>query len=265
MWPGTGPAIAGLAGGGYEVAFEANSGSLWTVGSAGNVSWRLGMWPATSPAIAGLTSGGYEAAFQANSGSLWRVGSAGNSQWPLGMLPHTSPSIVGLPQTLRLRIIQAAQAQVGYQDNPAGTFCNYFTAYWGAGSPCGNGNNSEEWCADFVAWVWRVAGTGISYGFRAGELNGSAASVYQWAVRHGTWHPAGSHYLPQWGDIAVYGLNPSGTAADHVGIVTNMAPGNAGPDVVNGDWWSSNNGGVVAESDQTSADGIDALSGYASP
>jgi hypothetical protein len=223
------------------------------------------MWPGSSPAIAGLTSGGYEAAFEANTSRLWMAGSAGKYQWRLGMLPNTSPGIVGLPQTLRLRIIQAAQAQVGYQDNPAGTFCNSFTAYWGAGAPCGNGNSSEEWCADFVAWAWRVGGTGVSYGFRAGELNGSAASVYQWAVRHGAWHPAGRGYLPQWGDIAVYGLDPSGTAADHVAIVTNVAPGNAGPDVVNGDWWSSNNGGVVAVSDQTSSDGVDTLSGYASP
>jgi hypothetical protein len=63
----------------------------------------------------------------------------------------------------------------------------------------------------------------------------------------------------------VYGLNTSGTFADHVAIVTNVAPGNAGPDVVNGDWWSSNNGGVVAETNETTATGTDSLSGYASP
>jgi hypothetical protein len=144
-----------------------------------------------------LPSGGYEVAFEANNSWSWRDGSAGNSHWPLGMLPHTSPSIVGLPQTLRLRIIQAAQSAVGYQDNPVGAYCNYFTAYWGAGTRCGNGNNSEKWCADFVAWVWRVAGMSVPYGFKAGELNGAAASVFQWAVRHGTWHPAGGSYSPQ--------------------------------------------------------------------
>ena len=58
------------------MAFEANSGLLWTVGSGGNVSWRLGMWPGTGPAIAGLAGGGYEVAFEANSGLLWTVGSA---------------------------------------------------------------------------------------------------------------------------------------------------------------------------------------------
>ena len=34
MMTGTSPAITGAAGGGYEVAFQANTGNLWTVGSA---------------------------------------------------------------------------------------------------------------------------------------------------------------------------------------------------------------------------------------
>jgi hypothetical protein len=265
MAAGTSPAIAALVGGGYEVAFEANTGALWTVGGAGDANWRLGMAAGTSPAIAALVGGGYEVAFEANTEELWTVGGAGDENWKLGMLQHASPSIVGVPETLRLRIIQAAQRQVGYQDNPAGTYCNYFTAYWGAGTACGNGDRSEEWCADFAAWVWRVAGVQVRYGSEVGELNGGAASFYQLSVRSGTWHPAGRGYLPQWGDMAVYGLNSSGTFADHVAVVTNFAPGNAGPNVVNGDWWSSNNGAVVAATDQTTANGTDTLSGYASP
>jgi hypothetical protein len=265
MRPGTAPAITALAGGGYEVAFEANTGSLWTVGTAGSGNWSLGMWPKTGPAISGLAGGGYEVAFEANTGSLWTVGTAGFWNWKLGMQPGTSPSIVGLPETLRLRIIQVAQAQVSYQDNPVGTFCNYYTAYWGAGTPCGNGNNSEAWCADFAAWVWLAAGVPVPYGSGAGDLNGAAASFYRWAAINGTWHPAGSGYVPQWGDIAVYGLNSSGTFADHVAVVTNFEPNSQGPDVVNGDWWSATNGGVVAATDETTANGTDTLSGYASP
>ena len=265
MRPGTSPAIAALAGGGYEVAFQANTGRLWTVGSAGDKDWGLGMSPGTSPAIAGLVGVGYEVAFQANNGLLWTVGSEDDMDWKLGMLQHTSPSIVGIPETLRLRIIQNAQHEVGYQDDPVGTFCNYFTAYWGAGTSCGNGNRSEEWCADFAAWAWHVAGAQVAYGYKVGELNASAASFYQWSARSGTWHAAGSGYLPQWGDAAVYGLNASGTYADHVAVVTNFEPGNTGPDVVNGDWWSSTNGGVVVATDQTTATGSDTLSGYAAP
>ena len=72
-------------GGGFEAAFQANTGSLWTVGSAGNQDWKLGMMSGTSPSITALPGGGFEAAFQANTGSLWTVGSAGNQDWKLGM------------------------------------------------------------------------------------------------------------------------------------------------------------------------------------
>ncbi len=57
MASGTSPAITALAGGGYEVALQANSGSLWTVGNGGGSDrfgdWRLGMASGTSPAITG--------------------------------------------------------------------------------------------------------------------------------------------------------------------------------------------------------------------
>jgi hypothetical protein len=52
------PTVSGaplpLPGGGYEVAFQANTSHLWTVGSASNGDWNLGMMAGTSPSIAGL-------------------------------------------------------------------------------------------------------------------------------------------------------------------------------------------------------------------
>ena len=90
-------ATAAASSSGYEVAFQANSGNLWTVGSAGNAAWPLGMMANTASSIASLAGGGQEAAFQANTGNLWTVGSAGNAAWPLGMMPGTSPSITALP------------------------------------------------------------------------------------------------------------------------------------------------------------------------
>jgi hypothetical protein len=98
-----------------------------------------------------------------------------------------------------------------------------------------------------------------------GDIDGAAASFCQWGVAHGTWHAAGSGYTPQPGDAVVYGLNSAGTYADHVAIVTSHTAGEAGPNVVNGDWWVSGNGGVVAATDQTTATGTDGVSGYASP
>ncbi len=79
-----------------ETAFQANTGSLWTTGSADTTNWGLGMRDGTSPSIAALSKGGYEVAFQANTTALWTVGTAGNRDWSLGMMPGTSPSITGL-------------------------------------------------------------------------------------------------------------------------------------------------------------------------
>ena len=96
MTAGTSPAIAALAGGGYQMAFQANTGELIRFGAAGNVNERQGMAPGTSPAIAGLAGGGYEMAFQANTGQLIRFGTAGNVNEHQGMAPGTSPAIAGL-------------------------------------------------------------------------------------------------------------------------------------------------------------------------
>jgi hypothetical protein len=75
--------------------------------------------------------------------------------------------------------------------------------------------------------------------FDSGDISGASASFYQWGAANGTCHAAGSGYPPQPGDVVIYGLNSAGTNADRVAIVTSYSSGAAGPDVVNGDWWSS--------------------------
>jgi hypothetical protein len=81
-----------MANGWYEVAFQANTGSLWTVGAESPGAWNLGMKTNTSPAITSLGSS-YEVAFQANTGSLWTVGGATKGAWNLGMMAGTNPAI----------------------------------------------------------------------------------------------------------------------------------------------------------------------------
>jgi len=108
----------------------------------------------------------------------------------------------------RASIVSFAQGQVGYSTDPAGTYCNKFSAYWYAGSShCGNSNRDEQWCAVFAAWAWRLAGVPLVYQFINGDLNSSSASFYERGFRHHTWHRVGSGYIPQPGDEAVYGLN----------------------------------------------------------
>jgi hypothetical protein len=274
MSPGTSPSLAVQPNGTYKVVFQANNNLLAGYNSSGsNFTTTAGMKPGTSPTIAAKPDGTYEMAIEANTSDLATIhlgtGYTVNTT-TLGMNAGTSPS-VAIPAptpstgTLGAQIVSYAESKVGYQDSPSGTFCNAFSAYWGAGSDCGNGNFAEEWCADFAAWAWRLGGVSFTYGFGSGDINAGSASFYQWGVANGTWHAAGSGYTPQPGDAVIYGLNSAGTSADHVAIVTSYTAGAAGPNVVNGDWWVSGNGAVVAATDQTTATGTDSISGYVTP
>jgi CHAP domain len=171
---------------------------------------------------------------------------------------------------LRARIVAEAQGQVGYQTDPSDTYCNKFSAFWVAGvDDCGgNGNLDEEWCADFAAWVWKEAGAEVSYQLAPGYLNGNSASFYVWGTEHGTWHPVGSGYAPQPGDVAVYGLDTSAVTAVHVAVVIGTTGNDASPDVINGDGDRTGYSVVEVGDNQAFADvkGKGApLSGYVSP
>ncbi len=170
---------------------------------------------------------------------------------------------------LRARIVAIAEGQVGYRTDPADTYCNRFSAYWDAGvDDCGNDNLDEEWCADFAAWVWKQAGAEVDYQLAPGYLNSDSASFYVWGTDHGTWHPLGSGYTPQPGDVAVYGLDTATVTAVHVAVVTAATGDAAAPDVVNGDGDRTGYSVVEVGSRQAYADvkGRGApLSGYVSP
>jgi len=170
---------------------------------------------------------------------------------------------------LRARIVAIAESQIGYTTDPPATYCNKYSAYWSSGAGnCGNGNLDEEWCADFAAWVWQRAGVPITYQYINGDINSSAASFYQWGVAHGTWHPLGSGYVPQPGDVAVYGLDPAALVAAHVAVVISYTPGEKGPTAVNGDGDLTGFSVVEVRTDEDFADTRPTgapLSGYVSP
>jgi hypothetical protein len=168
------------------------------------------------------------------------------------------------------RIVALAESQVGYRTDPSDSYCNKFSAYWDAGTAsCPSGESAEEWCADFAAWAWHEAGVPFTYGYGAGTINGGVVSFYEWAVANGEWHPATSGYVASPGDLAIYGLvlgaDPS---AAHVAIVTADAPGQQGPDVVNGDGDRTGFSVVEIGTNQAIADTGDnnsTLAGYVSP
>jgi len=168
------------------------------------------------------------------------------------------------------RIVAIAHSQVGYRTDPSSSYCNKFSAHWGAGTArCPNGEEAEEWCADFAAWVWQEAGVVFTYGYGPEEINGGAVSFYEWGVADGEWHPASSGFVASPGDVAVYGLSlGEHPSAAHVAIVTDDAAGRAGPDVVNGDGDRTGFSVVETGTDQAVADagnGDSTLAGYVSP
>jgi hypothetical protein len=174
------------------------------------------------------------------------------------------------PLSVPQRIVAIAQSQVGYATNPSSSYCNKFSAYWNAGTAsCPSGEKSEEWCADFAAWAWHRAGVQFTYGYGPGEINGAAVSFYEWGVANGEWHPATSGYVATPGDVAVYGLSlGTDLTATHVAIVTDDAPGQSGPDVVNGDGDRTGFSVVEIGTDQAIADagdGDSTLAGFVSP
>jgi hypothetical protein len=173
------------------------------------------------------------------------------------------------PLTMRQRIVQIAESQLGYQTDPSNTYCNKYSASFFSGDDdCNNSNRDEEWCADFAAWVWQKAGALVNYQYINGDLNSSAASFYEWGAAHGTWHPVGAGYVPQPGDVAVFGLDTSTLVASHVGIVVSYHHGDKGPNVINGDGDKTGYSIVELETNEYKSDapGHSApLSGYTSP
>jgi hypothetical protein len=108
MMVGTSPSIASLSttNNSNQVAFQANTGDLWTAGTLGTGDLFLGMMPNTNPSIVAL-NGSYEIAFQANTGTLWTTGTLGTHNWQLPMNHRSSPSMTVVNGTL----------EIAYQDS----------------------------------------------------------------------------------------------------------------------------------------------------
>lgn len=112
-------------------------------------------------------------------------------------------------------IAQIALGEVGTHetngDNDSAT-CKY------QGSACPPG---QEWCADFVSWVYNQAGSPFTGGLDGGWRIPGAAAVAEWFKANGTWinytghlPPTGSKDAPQPGDVIYYPDN-----GGHVNIV----------------------------------------------
>src|SRR4051794_5365058 len=81
-----------------QIAFQANTGNLWTwtIDNPGRDT-GMGMMAGTSPSVAPMSGVGsdHPIAFQANTGRLWTAGAFGPGDTGLGMQAGASPSIWG--------------------------------------------------------------------------------------------------------------------------------------------------------------------------
>ena len=106
-------------------------------------------------------------------------------------------------------IVRAAESEVGQAEQPPGSndsprIAEYRTAVAGAGV--------GPWCAQFVSWCAKQAGTPLG---EAGQGFQSVEAIAAWAQRTGRWSPGGS--MPQPGDLIVWG-------GEHVGLVESVDP-----------------------------------------
>jgi hypothetical protein len=103
-----------------------------------------------------------------------------------------------------------AGAEVGQAEQPPGSndsprIAQYRTATTGSGV--------GPWCAYFVSWVARQAGTPLGDN---GEGFGSVDALYGWAQRAGRAIPNGPGVVPRPGDLIVWD--------EHIGIVEQVLP-----------------------------------------
>ena len=92
--------FAALPGGGWMVAFQANTGYLWVVGTGGVFNQVAPMASNTSPSIASRPNGTWQVAYQGSTNNnLWTYDGSLPVDQGLGMAPcgSSSPSIAAVP------------------------------------------------------------------------------------------------------------------------------------------------------------------------
>jgi hypothetical protein len=98
--------------------------------------------------------------------------------------------------------------------------CNYYTGHFqGHQSGCQSGWHGGDWCADFVHYIWQLAGDVADLS----QVDARAESFKEYGINHGSWHTRSSGYTPAPGDAIVYTDGNNTPGADHVGIVVSAS------------------------------------------
>jgi hypothetical protein len=163
--------------------------------------------PAPPPAAAASATPGASAS-AAMTASTGLGGSSSFANVLQGVLP-TSPS-PAFPGAGNPAIVAAAATEVGQAEYPPGSNDSpRIAAYRQATAGSGVG----PWCAYFVSWAARQAGTPLG---DHGEGFGSVDALYGWAQRTGRAVANGPGVVPRPGDLIVFN--------EHVGLVEQVLP-----------------------------------------
>ncbi|WP_216586764.1 CHAP domain-containing protein [Streptomyces brasiliscabiei] len=157
--------------------------------------------------------------------------------------------------SLQTAIKNKARQQVGMspRNRERAGNCNYYSAV--ATSPksgvvgsCkkvgGLQWRTNNWCADFVRYVWKNSGA------RTKNTDAFAGSFYRARNSIGAWHARGS-YVPKIGDAVLYdwdggtpSLGTNGWDVDHIGIVIGYNAKTKALTTIEGNTTKSGNGGT---------------------
>ncbi len=107
-------------------------------------------------------------------------------------------------------IVANAAAEVGQAEQPPGSNDSPRIAVYRQATA---GSGVGPWCAYFVSWAARQAGTPLG---DHGEGFGSVDALYGWAQRAGRAMPNGPGVVPRPGDLIVFD--------EHVGLVEQVLP-----------------------------------------
>lgn len=131
-------------------------------------------------------------------------------------------------------IVSIAQAELnkGVKEEPLG--CD-------AGNPSRNGSCGAEvdkytdstleyWCADFVSWVYKQAGTPFNGGSSGGWRIASVDGVKSWFKQNGTWVDNGPGVKPNPGDVYTMGISHTGIVEKVEGDTIYTISGNTATD-----------------------------------
>lgn len=121
-------------------------------------------------------------------------------------------------------LVRIAQQQLGLRETPDGCNCGeQIQKFLGS-------SHGEEWCADFVSWVYNEGGHPFTGGLDGGWRIINVSAMHQWHVANGHWFPEGSAEDPRPGDVITFRED------GHVGMVERLddagTPGSPGDDVV---------------------------------